>query len=91
MKKRQVAAATYHVIPPPQSLRSASLYTSVRANGATQIQRLVVAGVVTTTSACCLSNGTSVAPGVFATVTRHSVVPISALQPLSVTATRVKT
>jgi hypothetical protein len=56
-RKRQIAAATYHAIPPPQSLRTASLFTSVLANRATQIRRRVTA------SECCLSNGSTAAPG----------------------------
>jgi hypothetical protein len=97
MKKRQLVAATYHQIPPPQTKRYNSVFLSAIANGATQTQLFVnpnpsgwrtVRGGETTSNWCCLSNGSSVAPGVFTTTTDKGWVRLNLLQPMSVTATR---
>jgi hypothetical protein len=97
MKKRQVIAKTYHTIPPPQSRRHNTVFLSAIANGATQTQLLVVPqvsgwgsvpGGETTSNSCCLSNGSTAAPGVFPTTTTQGIVRFNVIAPLSVTATR---
>jgi hypothetical protein len=97
MKKRQVIAKTYHTTPPPQSRRHNNVFLSAMANGATQTQLLVVPqvsgwgsvpGGETNSNSCCLSNGSSTAPGVFTTTTTQGIVRFNVIAPLSVTATR---
>ena len=99
MKKRQLIAKTYHVIPPPQSRRTNAIFLSSMANRATQTQILLVPqpsgwGSVpsgkTTVNLCCLSNGSTAAPGTFTTVTDRGVVRFNVIPPIGVTATRVK-
>jgi hypothetical protein len=97
MRKRQIVAATYHQIPPPQTKRYNSVFTTAMANGASRYQLVVnpnpsawgtVRGSETYISnLCCLSNA-GVAPGVFATTTGKGWVRLNLLQPMSVTATR---
>ncbi len=76
-RKRQIVAATYHSIPPPQSRRHNYVFISAMANGANRRQRFVtpivsapgsVPGGATYTSFCCLSSSLG-APGTFATTT----------------------
>lgn len=76
-RKRQIVAATYHSIPPPQSRRHNSVFLTAMANGDDQRSRFVtptasawgsVPGGATYTSFCCLSNSLG-APGTFARVT----------------------
>ncbi len=97
MKKRQIIAKTYHSIPPPQHRKHNSVFLSAEANGASQYQISMVPnpsgwgsvrGGKTTTNWCCLSNGTSVAPGVFSTTTDKGIVRFNIVPPMSVTATR---
>ena len=97
MKKRQVIAKTYHVTPPPQHRKHNSVFLSAMANGATQRQRLIVPnpsgwrsvpGTATYVNWCCLSNGSSAAPGAFTTSTDKGVVRVNVIPPMSVTATR---
>ena len=97
MRKRQIVAATYHQIPPPQTKRYNSVFLSAMANGATRYQLQVVPevsgwrsvrGGETISNWCCLSNYSSAAPGVFATTTGKGWVRLNLLQPMSVTATR---
>lgn len=98
MRKRQIVAKTYHSIPPPQTKRYNSVFLSAVANGATQSQRFIIPtlaqgpgaiGGATFSNWCCLSNGSSAAPGTFATTTDKGFVKLSLQQPMSVTATRV--
>jgi hypothetical protein len=95
--KRQVVAKTYHTVPPPQTKKYNSVFLSAEANGATTRERFVlptasawgsVPGGATYTSFCCLSNGNTGAPGVFATTTDKGIVRFNIVPPLSVTATR---
>jgi hypothetical protein len=95
--KRQIVAKTYHTIPPPQTKRYNYVFLSAEANGATTRERFVIPAVsgwgsvpggATYTNFCCLSNGSSAAPGVFSRTTDKGVVRLNFLQPLSVTATR---
>jgi len=97
MKKRQLIAKTYHTTPPPQSRRHNHVFLSAMANNATQTQLFVVPevsgwgsvrGGETTSNWCCLSNGSSTAPGTFSTTTTQGIVRFNVLPPLSVTATR---
>ena len=97
LKKRQIVAKTYHTVPPPQSRKYNYVYLSAEANNATQRQVLVVPSVsgwgsvlggTTTSNWCCLSNGSTAAPGVFATVNTQGVVRFNVIPPLSVTSTR---
>lgn len=98
MKKRQLIAKTYHTTPPPQSRRTNAVFLSAMANNATQTQLLVVPtvsgwgsapGGETSSNWCCLSNGSSSAPGTFATTTDRGVVRFHIVPPMSVAATRV--
>lgn len=98
--KRQLIAKTYHSIPPPQSRRYNSVFLSAEANAATQRERFIVPavsgwgsvpGTATYTNFCCLSNGTTAAPGVFSRTTTEGIVRFNIVPPLSVTATRVRT
>ena len=95
--KRQIVAKTYHTIPPPQTKRYNYVFLSAEANGATTRERFVIPAVsgwgsvpggATYTNFCCLSNGSSAAPGVFTTTTDKGVVRLNVIPPLSVTATR---
>jgi len=97
MKKRQVIAASYHAIPAPQSRRTNAAFLSAMANRATQFQLLVVPqvsgwgsvrGGETITNWCCLSNGSSAAPGTFTTTTDRGVVHGNVIPAMSVTASR---
>lgn len=97
MKKRQIIAKTYHTTPPPQSRKHNTVFLSVMANNASQRERLVVPqvsgwgsvpGGVSYSNLCCLSNGSSTAPGVFTTTTTQGIVRFNIIPPLSVTATR---
>ena len=97
MKKRQIIAKTYHVDPPPQHRKHNNVFLSAMANNATQKQLLVVPqvsgwgsvrGGETTSNWCCLSNGSSAAPGAFTTTTDKGFVKLALQQPMSVTATR---
>lgn len=97
MKKRQIIAATYHTVPPPLKRRHNSVFLSAMANGATRYQltsnpnpsgRGSVPGGETVTNWCCLSNGSTAAPGVFTTTTDKGYVKLALQQPMSVTATR---
>ena len=97
MRKRQIIAATYHVVPQPQSRDNNSIFLSAMANRATQRQRLVVpqvsgwgsvVGGATYSNWCCLSNGNSAAPGVFSSVNTPGIVRFNVIPPMSVTATR---
>jgi hypothetical protein len=96
-KKRQIIAKTYHTTPPPQSRKYNSVFLSAEANSATQRERLVVPqvsgwgsapGGATYSNLCCLSNGSSTAPGVFTTTTTQGIVRFNIIPPMSVTATR---
>jgi hypothetical protein len=96
-KKRQIVAKTYHTTPPPQSKRYNYVFLSAEANGATQRERIVapqvsawgsVPGGVSYSNFCCLSNGSTTAPGTFATTTDRGIVRFNIIPPLSVTATR---
>lgn len=97
MRKRQLIAKSYHTTPPPQSRRHNGVFLSAIANGATQRQRIVapqvsawgsVPGGVSYVNWCCLSNGSTTAPGTFATTTDHGIVRFNIIPPISVTATR---
>lgn len=97
MKKRQLVAKSYYTTPPPQTKKYNSVYLSTVGNAATQTQLLVVPqvsgwgsvrGGETSSNWCCLSNGSSIAPGVFSTTTDKGVVRFNIVPPLSVTATR---
>ena len=96
-QKRRIVARTYHTVPPPQSRKYNYVFLSAVANGATQREKFLVPpnpGVANPTTAsyssdCCLSNGNSAAPGVFATTTTQGIVRFNVIPPLSVTATRV--
>ena len=97
MKKRQIIAKTYHTTPPPQKRRHNDVFLSAMANRATQTQLLVVPqvsgwgsvrGGETYSNWCCLSNGSTAAPGAFTTTTDKGYVRLNLLQPMSVTATR---
>lgn len=81
-QKRRVIAKSVSVAPPPQSQRTNQLYTSIRANGATQRERFVVPfqGGATYSSECCV-----VADPFPVTISR-GVVPYNgrSVQPLSV-------
>jgi hypothetical protein len=103
MKKRQILAATYNSVPPPQARRSNALHLSVMANNATQYQRFIIPtlaqgsagsiGGATFSNMCCLSNSAVGAPGAFQTVTPHNPVNMRVTQPpaRSVVATRIIT
>jgi hypothetical protein len=94
-RKRQIVAATYHSVPPPQSKKYNYVYISAAANNANQYQRYVIptlapgsAGAVggsTYSTKCCLSNSLG-APGAFATVTDRGVVHGNVVPPLGVKA-----
>lgn len=97
-KKRQLIAKTYHTVPPPQSRRHNGVFLSAMANEATQTQLLVVPqvsgwgsvpGGKTISNWCCLSNGSTAAPGTFLTTTTQGIVRFNVLPSMSVTATRV--
>ncbi len=96
MKKRKIVAETYHTVPPPQSRKYNYVFLSAEANGATQRQRFIIPpnpGIANPTAAsfsnwCCLSNGNSGTPGVFATVNTPGIVRFNVIPPLSVTSTR---
>ena len=97
MKKRQIIAKTYHTTPPPQSRRHNGVFLSAMANNATRYQTLLVPevsgwgsvrGGETVVNLCCLSNGSSAAPGTFTTTTNHGVVRGNVIPPMSVTASR---
>ena len=97
MKKRQIIAKTYHTTPPPQSRKTNAVFLSAMANNATQRQRFVipqvsawgaVPGGVSYSNWCCLSNGSSTAPGTFTTTTDRGIVRFNVIPPMSVTATR---
>jgi hypothetical protein len=96
-KKRQIIAKTYHTIPPPPTRKHNGVFLSAMANEATQRQLLVVPnpsgwgsvrGGKVYTNECCLSNGSSAAPGVFTTTTDKGIVRFNVIPPISVTATR---
>lgn len=97
LKKRQIVAQTYHTVPPPQSRKYNYVFLSAAANNATQRQRLVVPqpsawgsvpGGATYSNWCCLSNGNTAAPGVFATTNTPGIVRFNVIPPMSVTASR---
>jgi hypothetical protein len=97
MKKRQIVAKSYHTTPPPQSRKYNYVFLSAMANRATQRERLVVPqvsgwgsapGGATYSNLCCLSNGTTIAPGVFSTTTTQGIVRFNVIPPLSDAATR---
>jgi hypothetical protein len=97
MKKRQIIAKTYHVTPPPQHRKHNSVFLSAMANNATQRQRVIVPtvsawgsvpGTASYVNWCCLSNGSSAAPGTFSTTTDNGIVRFNVVPPLGVTATR---
>ena len=96
-KKRQVIAQTYHTTPPPQSRRTNGVFLSAMANGATQTQLLLVPqvsgwgsvpGGETISNWCCLSRGSTAAPGTFLTTTDRGIVRFNVIPSMSVTATR---
>jgi hypothetical protein len=98
-RKRQIVASTYHTVSPPLSRRHNSVFLSAMANNATQVQRLSVPAVsgwgsvrggVTTANLCCLSFGSTSAPGTFSTVTPHGGARFNDIPMLSVTATRAR-
>lgn len=95
MKKRQIIAATYQTRTPPQKRRTNEMYTSIVGNGATQRQRFVApfqgalggaVGGATYSSQCCLTGG----PVALGVVVDSGVASLSVIQPMSVTATRVR-
>lgn len=97
--KRQIVAKTYHTVPPPQTKKYNSVFLSAMANNATQRERFIVPtvsgwgsvpGTATYSNWCCISNGNTAAPGVFATTTDKGVVRFNVVPPMSVTATRVQ-
>lgn len=88
-QKRRIVAKTYQSVPPPQSRKYNSVYTSVVANGATQRERFVMPGGSSGaiySSLCCLSG----IPGVFSTVNTEGIVRFNVIPPISVTATQVR-
>jgi hypothetical protein len=95
-QKRRIVARTYHTVPPPQSRKYNYVFLSAMANRATQRERFIIPpnpGIANPTAAsfsneCCLSNGNSSAPGVFAVVNNHGIVRFNVIPPISVTATR---
>jgi hypothetical protein len=103
MRKRQIIAATYHSVPPPQARKYNNVYLSAMANNATQYQRFIIPtlaqgsagsiGGATFSNMCCLSNSAVGAPGAFQTVTPHNPTNMRVTQPpaRSVVATRVIT
>lgn len=97
LKKRQLVAKTYHTTPPPQTKKYNSVFLTAMANNATQRQRFVIPAVsgwgsvpggASFSNWCCLSNDSSIAPGVFSRTTDKGLVRFNIVPPLSVTATR---
>jgi len=94
-RKRQIAAATYHSKPPPQSRKSNQVFLSVMANNATQYQRFIIPtlsagsagsiGGATFSNLCCVSNAIG-APGTFNSTTDRGVVRVNVIPPLGVKA-----
>lgn len=77
LRKRQIIARTLYSTPPPQQLKSNSVYLSAVANSATTRQRFVlptvsawgsVPGTATYSSLCAGCEASSGAPGTFRVV-----------------------
>lgn len=93
LRKRQILAATYATIPPPQENKVPSLYRSIVANQATTRQRFIVPAVSAwgsvpgTASYTNWCSGCAAWPGVFSSVNTRDVVNRQALRPIGIRAT----